>query len=367
MSVKAVAWVLDDLQGLKPGPSLVMLALADYADERDSCFPGQDKIAARARCSKRSVISYLKELEELGLISVERRSFSQGNGGIRRTSNRYILHLDQSYSLESAKSAPTSKTAGEDECANSALTSLESAKYPVSKVQPVALNEPPVIEPPVLSPLPPTDDLPVPPTESGAAAPRGASPVGSAGVDEPSRMVSSSAALLSSDVSEGREASSLSTGGDSTEDELVGLARDVLPVPMQAMGPSQLVKVGRAIAQRIDAGWRTDQVRQVLESRELPSQVRNLLAVVMARLRDDVPVDSPPPPGSDWLVASHRQGCESAGWSYRLSDGRVVTRRDLDSSQLTLDFWAARESGGYSGDDKWQFAIEQGVERYVLT
>ena len=146
MSVKAVSWVLDDLQGLKQGPSLVMLALADFADERNSCFPGQDRIAARARCSKRSVISHLKELEELGLISVERRTYSNGTGSIRRTSNRYVLHLDKAYSVEDAKSAPTRKRAGHAESAKPAPTSLEGANTPLSKVQPVALNEPPVIE-----------------------------------------------------------------------------------------------------------------------------------------------------------------------------------------------------------------------------
>ncbi|WP_257203189.1 helix-turn-helix domain-containing protein [Corynebacterium cystitidis] len=70
MSVKYVAKVLDGHQGLKSGSSWVMLALAYYADERHSCFPGQGKIAARTRCSKRSVVSYLKELEEIGLISI---------------------------------------------------------------------------------------------------------------------------------------------------------------------------------------------------------------------------------------------------------------------------------------------------------
>ena len=89
VSVKAVAWVLDDLQGLKPGPTLVMLALADFADERNSCFPGQKTLAARARCSKRSVINYLKELQDLGLLSVETRFYSNGDSGIRRSSNHY--------------------------------------------------------------------------------------------------------------------------------------------------------------------------------------------------------------------------------------------------------------------------------------
>ncbi|WP_147291511.1 helix-turn-helix domain-containing protein, partial [Corynebacterium senegalense] len=174
MSVKAVAWVLDDLQGLKPGPTLVMLALADFADERNSCFPGQERIAARARCSKRSVINYLRELQELGLISVESRTYSQGRGSIRRTSNRYILHVGKTYSLESAQSAPAKKPAGKSEDAESAPSNFQSAETRVSKVQPVAPKEPSVKEPPV------------PPTPEGgrAAQPPGASPAGEAWEEE---------------------------------------------------------------------------------------------------------------------------------------------------------------------------------------
>lgn len=93
MSVKAIAWVLDDLQALKPGPTLVMLALADFADERNSCFPGQERIAARARCSHRTVIHYLAELQALGLIEVETRTANDPDGEVHRLPNRYTLNV----------------------------------------------------------------------------------------------------------------------------------------------------------------------------------------------------------------------------------------------------------------------------------
>lgn len=192
MSVKAVAWVLDDLQGLKPGPTLVMLALADFADERNSCFPGQERIAARARCSKRSVITYLRELQELGLVSIESRFYSNGAKGIRRSSNRYILHVGKTYSLDDAKSAPTRKSPGRTKCAGFAPTSVESVNFGLSKVQPVALIDPPVIDPPVFPSFQSSHDDSIGSNNEvfseGVASPPGAPPVGGAGGEVSSPM-----------------------------------------------------------------------------------------------------------------------------------------------------------------------------------
>ncbi|MGV0394289.1 helix-turn-helix domain-containing protein [Corynebacterium riegelii] len=81
---------------------------------------------------------------------------------------------------------------------------------------------------------------------------------------------------------------------DLSQTELVTLAREVLPAPMQAMGPQHLARVGHAIDQRLRAGWSKGDVTLILAMRQLPSNVRNLTALVMARLRDDVPLDQPP-------------------------------------------------------------------------
>lgn len=385
MSTKAVAWVLDDLQGLKPGPSLVMIALADFADERNSCFPGQDKIAKRARCSKRSVVAYLKELQSLGLISVERRVYSNGHSGVRRTSNRYILHVGKTYSLEDAKSAPSKESAGHNESARFAPSNFESANLPLSKVHPVALNEPPVIEPPVPSPQPPV--------ESGetewAAAPLGGAPDGAPGEGENSLDLGDvvaglspaqrSALLAALGVGEVAVASTQPEpqampvapvqapaveDASRSQDELVGLAREVLPEPMQAMAPTALAQVGEMIAERLDAGWTRPQLAAVLRSRELPKHVRSLVALVKARLRDDTPVDAAPPAGTTFAPESETH--EVAEWSHELANGRVVTRKDLDCGALAADFHHARAEGSWHGDNRWEFAAAVGIERYLL-
>lgn len=308
MSVKAVSWVLDDLQGLKPGPSLVMLALADFADERASCFPGRERIAGRARCSVRSVSNYLRELEELGLISVERRTYSDGHGRIRRTSNRYILHLERTYSTEDAKFAPSKEMPGSNESANSAPTIIEGANSPVSKVQPVAPKEPPVIEPPV--PPAPHEQSKGESSDTGRAS-------RSDGATAPREESESSKRLIES----------------------------CLPPEMQrGLAPRHRREVEQMLADRIDGGWTPQGIRDVLGARTLPPAVRSLFGLVRARLERDVPPDAPVESGNeDTSAEDHRP-------VYRLADGKAVPGTAIAWGDVTLAWSEAIAAGDCAPD-----------------
>ena len=371
-----MAWVLDDLQGLKPGPTLVMLALADFADERNSCFPGQKTLAARARCSKRSVINYLKELQDLGLLSVENRFYSNGDSGIRRSSNRYILHVGKTFTLEDARFALSRKNTGHAEGAKSAPSGLESAKLPVSKVQPVAPIEPPVIDPPVPPSIPPNHQMKDSSDEflgKGSAEPPGPPPDGGVGEERiPSPGFSPSAAKnesashsLSSgglvDVITPTEASPVSGGevhsAPSPAD--IELVREVLPEAMQAIPLRDYPKIAAAIRQRLDVGYSRKQITAILAARCLPDRIRHLTALVMARFRDDLPINVPPPMASD---------DNRAEWSHTLADGRVITRRNIDFGLVAVDFRAAQRSGDLraTSGDRLSFAVERGIEKYII-
>lgn len=91
VSVRAIGWALEQLVGSSAGKCL-LLVLANYADEKGTCFPGQERLAKETEQSVDSVQRRLKDLEALGLISRERR----GGRGAGRTSDRYKLHFDQS-------------------------------------------------------------------------------------------------------------------------------------------------------------------------------------------------------------------------------------------------------------------------------
>lgn len=69
---------------LSLGAKMCYALLLRYAWQAGSCFPGQDSMAAALGISRRSIITFLKELEESGYVEKVRR-------GLGRT-NVYILH-----------------------------------------------------------------------------------------------------------------------------------------------------------------------------------------------------------------------------------------------------------------------------------
>lgn len=89
MSHKATNWAYAQNLG-KCGAKFVLVALADYADEAHSCYPGQEKLAAMTDQSVESVRRHLKGLEADGYIKRSRRFTSDGY----RTSDRYELNVD---------------------------------------------------------------------------------------------------------------------------------------------------------------------------------------------------------------------------------------------------------------------------------
>jgi hypothetical protein len=71
------------------GAKLTYAMLLKYAREMDECFPGQERLAKDMGNGARSVIRYIAELEEVGLITVQRRG--QGRP------NLYTIHLKASF------------------------------------------------------------------------------------------------------------------------------------------------------------------------------------------------------------------------------------------------------------------------------
>ncbi len=105
---------------------MVLLALADRANDEGECWPGQDELARKSSLSARSVVSHIEWLEGHGLIRVERRQ-----RGSTRLSNRYIVTLD-SYRPESASAVSESEVSA---CANLAHANSACAKISPRKVQ----------------------------------------------------------------------------------------------------------------------------------------------------------------------------------------------------------------------------------------
>lgn len=91
MSLKAITWAWDQDEITEQTDLLVLLAIADHADEHARCFPSQGLLSRKARCSTDTVGRALKRLEAAGFLTRAKRP---GTGG-GRSSDLYTLHLDR--------------------------------------------------------------------------------------------------------------------------------------------------------------------------------------------------------------------------------------------------------------------------------
>ncbi len=64
---------------ITPGAKLTYMVLLSYAWQEGSCFPGQERMAEDMGVSRRSIVTYLQQLEEAGLIVVIRRGLNKTN------------------------------------------------------------------------------------------------------------------------------------------------------------------------------------------------------------------------------------------------------------------------------------------------
>lgn len=85
MSIRAMNWAWD--QTLTPTAKLILMALADAADDVGVCGPSLRRIASKCLVSERTVQRALKDFEDRQLLSVSRRFARDG----RQKSNSYLL------------------------------------------------------------------------------------------------------------------------------------------------------------------------------------------------------------------------------------------------------------------------------------
>jgi len=64
---------------LTVGAKIVYSVLLSYAWHKDSCYPGQEKLAQHIGVSDRSVRTYLKELESKKMLSIVQKGLGKTN------------------------------------------------------------------------------------------------------------------------------------------------------------------------------------------------------------------------------------------------------------------------------------------------
>jgi hypothetical protein len=93
MSVRALTWAFG-VRGVSDGTKLLLLVLADYADENGVCWPSRRALCDHLGKSADTVDRRVAELVECGLLDVESRSRPSQNGKIVPLSNVYRLDVE---------------------------------------------------------------------------------------------------------------------------------------------------------------------------------------------------------------------------------------------------------------------------------
>lgn len=291
--------------------ALVLLALADQANDEGFCWPSQEKLAPKARQSVSTLRRSLRSLEKMGLLTTITRSSTRG-----RRSNLYLLHIGAKpdLSMKSAKAVSLGEDAAQacqmlEEAsdavfvANKPIGQIDRLPQPVTydRLQSVTSDRLLYKEPP-LGTTRPYPTLPTAPAPDKAAGMK----VGSGGKTstqgtEGTRNVPVEGACVPVGEVKPRPGSRVQAGpvkGLKTAE--VGLSEQeralvgaCLPAWMSALDKRGARKVAEALKARVDAGWQPSQIRGLLDGNP-PSQVMHMASLVLNRLERNVDIDCAP-------------------------------------------------------------------------
>ena len=295
MSIYGVAWALDRVRGISVGAKIVLISLAEFANEQDVTWVSRERLISRVECSTRALSGYFKELEACGALTREARyewctseSCSRTGEHKHRRGTVYRIHPELRIDMREATSADSASVteslepqrkshsgsicASEDTVANSRRSQAQTSAT-------ITYRKEPSIEPPNLTPPPPVGDGSVGlgngyadhqvAVEGEPASPEATSvPLGGhRDSQEPRR------SLKSED----------DRGASASEADLAILAACV-PESMRVMDARGLGLVVGLLRERLDAGWTSGEIKRLLDS-PLPDRIARMSGLVASRLR----------------------------------------------------------------------------------
>ena len=129
MSIRLISAVFDN-RNLGPTERLIMLALADHADDSGRCYPSVQRIAQRTGLSLRAVQINIRKLEAQGFVRVV-------TSGRRGRANDYFINLNPA----SAVSDRDSAAARDASCRR--CTPASDAPSPPQEIRPPSARDAP--------------------------------------------------------------------------------------------------------------------------------------------------------------------------------------------------------------------------------
>lgn len=330
MSFKASHWAVHEVRGLRPVERVLLLVLAEYADDRDCAWPSQDRLADNVETSLSTLRRCLVRLEALGLLTREHRWVMDEAGDTHRATNVYQLHVgatpDWSRLEGGSSGARRAGAAGSGGAVEEQVPYTgQSDRYREAPEEPPVDNSSddgvfvanadtghsdgyggsgrlyrskpggiPVTQVTGISTPKHHRNHQTQPDQSEVTSPGGrtasrSGPVGSGGGDDRS----------GSSAGRARRDASPATGRPGSVAarlpvEVAELLGDCLPDSMQdGLDRQGALRIAGLLRERLDAGWRPHQIRQVMDQ-ALPARVSRLSGLVASRLEANVdPVLAP--------------------------------------------------------------------------
>lgn len=291
--------------------ALVLLALADQANDEGFCWPSQEKLAPKARQSVSTLRRSLRSLEKMGLLTTITRSSTRG-----RRSNLYLLHIGAKpdLSMKSAKAVSLGEDAAQacqmlEEAsdavfvANKPIGQIDRLPQPVTydRLQSVTSDRLLYKEPPLgtTRPYPTLPTAPAPDKAAGMkvgsggkTSTQGTEGTRNAPAEGPGVPVGEVLPRPGSRVQGGpvKGPKTAEAGLDEQERALLGAC---LPAWMASLDKRGAHKVAQALKERVDAGWQPSQIRGLLDGNP-PSQIIHMPSLVLNRLERNVDIDCAP-------------------------------------------------------------------------
>ena len=309
---------------------LVLLALANFANEDDEAWPKVSSLAEIASTSTRTVHRALAELERAGLVSRVPGVGPGGRGGWVQANSVYRLHVPDDVSRRKGESVArpqalrvvatdesgVDETPSENRCDTGVIAIEGSGKTPSEDrcdTDVIAMNRCDTgvanrydtgVAPYKEEPSGYNHQTPQTP-QPGVGADEAMVGSGRVGdlLDEPQRPgadgddVAPESDADAGSAGEGRAvepaSQELPNGPVGASGEDWRLVRSCLPDEMQALDAPSVARVASLLRERVEAGWSHRQLRETLAGNALPPQVRSLSGLVAHRI-SQIPVDQAP-------------------------------------------------------------------------
>lgn len=288
MSIKAMTWAWG-LAELPLRESMVLLALADNANDEGYCWPSQETIAVKSRGSVRTVKRAVAFLQDAGLVEVQRRGSQSG-----RRSNMYRLLVGVDYvPVESGEGVVEDAefSLGNKQRANLALSENEDRAEPVDNSGlPTEISKGPNWHLADGESSLSATGGPLQGDMGGTLLPL----IGNPNIESPiqSRSIDEAEA--------GRSASSPVESGGDVDWELI---RKCLPEQLRVFDGLTARTITGLLRDRVAAGWLPSQILRVIESHRFPASITNAGGLAIHRISKIAPEGAPSRPVSPEVVS----------------------------------------------------------------